>query len=104
MSPQKPLLSARRRVVLRVGESAGDDAVEVVAAAEVLGSVGKGLLLTLTLSSPMTDLAAWARSAIDRSTGGRSRSPLLALEVSDGDPEVWQQWRVLPGEAFQFGI
>ena len=29
--------------------------------------------------------------------------PHTGVEVSDGDPEVWQQWRALPGEAFQFG-
>ena len=29
--------------------------------------------------------------------------PHTGIDVTDGDPEVWQQWRALPGEAFQFG-
>ena len=29
--------------------------------------------------------------------------PHSGVEVTDGDPAVWQQWRALPSEAFQFG-
>ncbi|WP_420443431.1 maleylpyruvate isomerase family mycothiol-dependent enzyme [Candidatus Poriferisodalis sp.] len=29
--------------------------------------------------------------------------PHHGVEVCDGDSEVWQQWRALPSEAFQFG-
>lgn len=29
--------------------------------------------------------------------------PHVGVEIADGDPAVWQQWRALPSEAFQFG-
>ncbi|WP_428120514.1 maleylpyruvate isomerase family mycothiol-dependent enzyme [Candidatus Poriferisodalis sp.] len=29
--------------------------------------------------------------------------PHSGIDVTDGDPTVWEQWRALPSEAFQFG-
>ncbi|WP_420623542.1 hypothetical protein [Candidatus Poriferisodalis sp.] len=29
--------------------------------------------------------------------------PHSGIDVTDGDPAVWEQWRALPSEAFQFG-
>ena len=29
--------------------------------------------------------------------------PYVGVDVTEGDPEVWQHWRALPSEAFQFG-
>jgi hypothetical protein len=46
----------------------------------------------VTVAGPSVEvlLALWGR-------------PHASVEVTAGDPAVWESWRALPGEAFQFG-
>lgn len=68
------------RLVGPRGEIVGDATIESEAPAAV------------TIEGPSTQvvLALWGR-------------PNTGVQVTGGDPEVWERWRGLPGEAFQFG-
>ncbi len=65
-----------------IGSDAGDPAEDV--------GPGESYAVTVEGAATQVLLAMWGR-------------PHTGVEVTAGEPEVWERWRSLPGEAFQFG-
>ena len=88
-------LQAMRRVLER---DPGRLTARLVDAGNVVGSVN---------IEPLSETASPASVVIEgppiQVLLGLWGRPHTGIDVTDGDPEVWQQWRALPGEAFQFG-
>ena len=84
-------LPAMRRVT---GKDPGRITARLVADGDVVGKV--------TIESVSSAAAVIEGSPVQVLLGLWGR-PHTGVEVRDGDPEVWQRWRALPGEAFQFG-
>ena len=88
-------LQAMRRVLER---DPGGLTARLVDAGEVVGTVN---------IEPLPETASPAAAAIEgppiQVLLGLWGRPHSGIEVTDGDPEVWHQWRALPSEAFQFG-
>ncbi|MDH3680113.1 MAG: maleylpyruvate isomerase family mycothiol-dependent enzyme [Acidimicrobiia bacterium] len=84
-------LPAMRRVT---GKDPGEVSVRLLGSDDVDGSttIGSESTRRVTVEGPSIQvlLALWGRPHTD-------------IHVIDGAPEVWADWRALPGEAFQFG-